>query len=127
MVNNRKSYRNLVPFQRKKSSTSLPLETSPNVSNQEYEMRRNEINQINNNHFTNFPQENNSANFDMDVEHKESSLDLSDCSDDDSDDEFFVKQSPKIDTSLIAEIVHFILNERSSKRSISILVLSILK
>ena len=52
MVNNRKSNGNLVQFQRKKSSTCITSEASQIVSNQEYDMRRNEINQINNNHFT---------------------------------------------------------------------------
>jgi hypothetical protein len=131
MVNNRKSNGNLVQFQRKKSSTCITSEASQIVSNQEYDMRRNEINQINNNHFTTLSRQNSSTNYDMDVDLKESILeiidDFDDDTDDDTDDEFVLKEPPKIDTSLISEIVHFILNERSSKRSLSILVLSILK
>jgi hypothetical protein len=131
MVNNRKSNGNLVQFQRKKSSTCITSEASQIVSNQEYDMRRNEINQINNNHFATLSRQNSSTNYDMDVDLKESILeiidDFDDDTDDDTDDEFVLKEPPKIDTSLISEIVHFILNERSSKRSLSILVLSILK
>jgi hypothetical protein len=131
MVNNRKSNGNLVQFQRKKSSTFITSEASQIVSNQEYDMRRNEINQINNNHFTTLSRQNSSTNYDMDVDLKESILEIIDDfdhdTDDDTDDEFVLKEPPKIDTSLISEIVHFILNERSSKRSLSILVLSILK
>ena len=131
MVNNRKSNGNLVQFQRKKSSTCITSEASQIVSNQEYDMRRNEINQINNNHFTTLSRQNSSTNYDMDVDLKESILeiidDFDDDTDDDTDDEFVLKEPPKIYTSLISEIVHFILNERSSKRSLSILVLSILK
>jgi hypothetical protein len=131
MVNNRKSNGNLVQFQRKKSSTFITSEASQIVSNQEYDMRRNEINQINNNHFTTLSRQNSSTNYDMDVDLKQSILeiidDFDDDTDDDTDDEFVLKEPPKIDTSLISEIVHFILNERSSKRSLSILVLSILK
>ena len=37
-----------------------------------------------------------------------------------SDDEFIIKDAPKIDTSLISEIVDFILNEKSSKRSFNV-------
>jgi hypothetical protein len=131
MVNNRKSNGNLVQFQRKKSSTCITSEASQIVSNQEYDMRRNEINQIYNNHFTTLSWQNSSTNYDMDVDLKESILeiidDFDDDTDDDTDDEFVLKEPPKIDTSLISEIFHFILNERSSKRSLSILVLLILK
>jgi hypothetical protein len=127
MVNNRKSNGNLVQFQRKKSSTCITSEASQIVSNQEYDMRRNEINQINNNHFTTLSRQNSSTNYDMDVDLKESILEIIDDFNDGTDDEFVLKEPPKIDTSLISEIVHFILNERSSKRSLSILVLSILK
>ena len=131
MVNNRKSNGNLVQFQRKKSSTCITSEASQIVSNQEYDMRRNEINQINNDHFTTLSRQNSSTNYDMDADLKESILEIIDDSDDDTDvdtdDEFVLKEPPIIDTSFISEIVHFILNERSSKRSLSILVLSILK
>ncbi len=74
MVNNRKSNGNLVQFQRKKSSTCFTSEASQNVSNQEYDMRQNEINQINNNHFTTLSRQNSSTNYDMDADLKESIL-----------------------------------------------------
>ena len=78
MVNNRKSNGNLVQFQRKKSSTCITSEASQIVSNQEYDMRRNEINQINNNHFTTLSRQNSSTNYDMDVDLKESILEIID-------------------------------------------------
>jgi hypothetical protein len=127
MCKNRKSNGNLVQFQRKKSSNSLGLLDSSNESKQEYEQRRNELNQVNNTNFSSFSRKNSFSNSSMEDDQKESILELSIDSDDQSDDEFILKESKKIDPSLIAEIVDFILNEKSSKRSLSVLVFSVLK
>ena len=61
----------------------------------------------------------------MDIEKNDTESEIE--SDIESDDEYFVQEVKIIEESLIAEIVHFIVNENASIRSLSVLVFAILK
>ncbi len=63
----------------------------------------------------------------MEIEIKELEIESENEADIDSDDEYLVEEVKIIDETLISEIVHFILNENASKRSLSVLVFAILK
>ena len=63
----------------------------------------------------------------MEIEIKELEIESGIESDKESDDEYFYEEAKNIDEPLIAEIVHFILNENASLRSPSVLVFAILK
>ena len=63
----------------------------------------------------------------MELENREPETESEIETDNESDDEYFCEEAKNIDEPLIAEIVHFILNETASMRSLSVLVFAILK